>query len=80
MLSVDDFRIAFAHVSRIRHFITQLVQSLHNDFKGFTLVMALQVFDVFQHKDSRLFGTDNARDIKEKRSLRFTFKTVRPAK
>ncbi len=66
MFSVNNFRIAFAHVRCIRHFITQLVQGFHDDFKGFTLVMALQVFDVFQNKDSRLLGADNARDIKRK--------------
>ncbi len=41
--------------------------------KGFTLVMALQVFNVFKNKDGRFFCADNTRHIEEKRSLSLTF-------
>ncbi|SLS11623.1 Uncharacterised protein [Klebsiella pneumoniae] len=63
MLSVDNFRIVFAHLSCIRNFIAQFVEGIHDDFKGFTLVMALQVFNVFKNKDGRFFCADNTRHI-----------------
>ncbi len=77
MLSVDNFRIVFAHLSCIRNFIAQFVEGIHDDFKGFTLVMALQVFNVFKNKDGRFFCADNTRHIEEKRSLSLTFETMR---
>ena len=65
MLPIDNFRIVRTVIRRIRHVITQLVQRLHNDAKRFALIVALQVFDVFEHKYGWPTRIDNAHHVKK---------------
>ncbi|CAM8512140.1 Uncharacterised protein [Shigella sonnei] len=80
MLPIDNLWIVFSHFCSIGNFVAQLVKGLHNDFESFTLIMALQIFDIFQHKNCRFFCSYNTCHVKKKCSLCFTFKTMRTTK
>jgi hypothetical protein len=41
MFPINDFGIVRAHVLRIGHVITQLIQRLHDNAEGFSAVVAL---------------------------------------
>ncbi len=79
MLPIDNLWIVFSHFCSIGNFVAQLVKGLHNDFESFTLIMALQIFDIFQHKNCRFFARI-IRATSKKCSLCFTFKTMRTTK
>ena len=76
MASINHLRIVRSGMRRIGNLVTQLIERLHNDTKGPPLVVALQVFDVLQHKNWRLAGGDDPYHVKEQRSLGFTGKTM----
>ena len=77
MFTVNDFRIVRAIIFCICHVIAQFIQRLHDDTERFPLVVAFQVFDVFEHKNRRATRVDNTHHIEEQRALGITGKTVR---
>ena len=80
VFAINDLRIVRPALRGICHVIPQVVQGLHDDAECFAPIMALQVFNVFQHEDRRTAGVNNTRHVEEQRSLCVAGKTVRAAK
>ena len=80
VLAVNDFWIIRTTSVSICNIIAQLVQRLHDDTEGISLVMAFQVLYILEYENSWLFCGNNTRHIKKQRSLCFTFKTMCLAK
>jgi hypothetical protein len=74
--AVDDFRIVRAVIGGVRHVVAQLVQSFHNDAKRFAAVVALEVFDVFQHENRRAARVKDPHHVEKQRPLGIAGKTV----
>ena len=53
------------------------LQCSKNDFERPSLVMTLQILDVFKEKHAWLMVFDDSRHIEEQRALGFIFKTMR---
>ncbi|BDY52050.1 hypothetical protein MUTS5_05240 (plasmid) [Escherichia coli] len=76
MTAIDDFRIIRARAFAVCYVVAKLIERFHDDVKGITLIVTLQIFYVFQNKNCRLFCPDDPGHIKEERTLSVALETV----
>ena len=76
MAPVDHFRIVRPAMPGVSDLIPQLIQCLHDDAEGASLIVTFEIFNILQHKDRRLTGGDNSHHIKKQRPLGFAGKAV----
>ena len=58
------------------HRVSKFLQSAHDHFKGFSLVMTRQVFDILEHEGFRPMMLKDPDNIKEQCSLCFITKSM----